>query len=264
MARKTPKLNKRTGLYGRGGGRRAGTPTRVGSVLRGIGDAAKSLVGATKAGKRRRAQRKADRAENRGIRDTKKDLKEQLRDKGMSRGNARRTARKYAPEIYEAKNTPPPPPPTDKGSGNAGASVGGELPGLSNNEKVTPIQESKVGPQSPGDIATKNNMGTQGQFRGMNIAEMREGGRFDMNNPDYVGSYAQDVHGGKMKVGEFSQSVDINKKSGKAYARKVYSQRFSGNKKAKLDAIKAGKATFTWTDPHTGETRTMNTKKTKK
>ena len=100
---KTPKFNKRTGLYGMGRGRRAGTPTRVGNVLRGIGGAFKSLVGATKEGDLRRARRKSKRAGRKAEREMRKEIKGNLMDQGMKRGAARRTARTTAPMAIQSQ-----------------------------------------------------------------------------------------------------------------------------------------------------------------
>ena len=94
---KTPRFNRRTGLYGMGRGRRAGTPTRAGNVLRGIGGAFKSLVGATKEGDKRRARRKSNRAGRKAEREMRKEIKGNLMDQGMKRGAARRTAKATAP-----------------------------------------------------------------------------------------------------------------------------------------------------------------------
>ena len=99
--------------------------------------------------------------------------------------------------------------------------------------------------------------GQLGEFRGQSIEDMRAGGAFDYTNEGYVGSYAMDQMSDRGTVriqrGQFMSTVDVNSREGKDYLRQTYSDRFEGNRKAKLAAVEAEQVGYDYTDPHTGE-----------
>lgn len=255
-----PKFNKRTGLYG---GYK--NPKRPGGGGLGIGSAIRNLVGANKAGDKRRAARASNRAEKKEIRQTRKGLKQELRNQGMKRGAARRLARTTAPEMVasrkadriakiKANNQAK----RDAKASNPVSSVSAAV-NKSQTNKANLISKEK--PVSSG--AANMSTGNQGKNMGQDMKQMMKEGRFDYKNKNYVGSYAQDIHGTSQKVGQFNKTIDINSKQGREMSRKLYSERFQGNKKAKIAAMKAGKDSFDYTDPHTGRVTKMKTSKIK-
>ena len=255
-----PKFNKRTGLYG---GHKNPRRPSGGGFLSGIGDAVKGLVGATPAGDKRRAGRAARRNERKRIRSKKKDLKQQYRNLGASRGDARRMAKANAPEQVRA----------DRANKLAENQRKRDFKKEKQTNKPISLEqqstESQLPKYQPPGIqgrttsAPTERPNLQGQNMGGDMKKMMEEGRFDYKNPNYVGSYAQDIHGTSQRVGQFNKTIDINSKQGKKMARELYSKRFQGNKKAKLDAIKAGKDSFDYVDPHTGQIIKMKTSKVK-
>lgn len=243
---KTPKFNKRTGLYGKGGGNRNTAPGS--GVLRGIGDAVKSLVGATKAGDKRRAARSKNRAERKQIRATKKDLKQQYKNLGSSRGDARRMARANAPGIVakqkedkiaklKAENQRKRAIKNDKRSNK---------PISLDKKTISSVTQTKPSPATTKSAATKPG-------KKDNVYEYTDrSGKKTSYDPTKKKSRNNSMAASDLK------KVTRGGIKGPASARdqkNLYQNRAKGNRKNMFAAKKSGKEEFEYTSPRTGVTR---------
>ena len=267
--KKGPKRNKQGVYEVRRGFDRSPNVRRSGGggILGGIGRAIKGLVGATPQGDARRQERQMRRKIRRNVRNPQ-PTEAGMSTKGLSRGDARRLARTMAPQAIESQKQAR--LAENRRKRNFRDEKANNKP-ISLDTKSTQSQMPKSGdmpkpkgyrPSSPSDVNKGSNM--QGRNMGGDMKTMQKEGRFDPKSKNYVGSYAQDIHGTKQKVGQFNKTIDINSKQGKKMARELYSKRFQGNISAKKAALKAGKESFEYTDPHTGKVTKMRTSKMKK
>tara|TARA_R100000278_G_scaffold121867_1_gene106711 strand:+ start:1123 stop:1920 length:798 start_codon:yes stop_codon:yes gene_type:complete len=249
---KGPKRNKR-GIYEvrRGFDRSPSARKPGGGILGGIGRAIKGLVGATPQGDARREERQMRRKIRRNLRNPQ-PTEAGMSTKGLSRGDARRLARTMAPQAIEsqkkerlaenrrkrafkeekANNKPIS---LDKRSGQP--------------EKSTSMPKPKgYKPSSPSQVnrKSKDNVYEYTDRSGKTTSydpTKKKSNKNSMIAEDYT----------RISRGGIYGKTSLQQQKAK------YQERAKGNVAAMAKAKKAGKETFEYINPRTGEKRTIKT-----